>query len=149
MGAVPGASAVLSTSGAASTIHVAGTGFVAKNFTAVHEVIVDFGADHETLTTSDTPIAFSLPGGFFINAAKTITSATIDDKVGGHAFNLSGFYGTGSATGFNDTGAPDTIIASKNADFALSNAALTASDGLSLILAGVKLAVSYGHGGKS
>jgi len=74
----------------------------------------------------------------------TISALNISDSVGGHSFGLDLFTGTGSLT---DTGSADTVTATKNASFTLTNNSLSATDGLNMTLSGITTAVLKDTGG--
>ncbi len=64
-----------------------------------------------------------------------ITIAQLNDAVGKSTFTVSGWSGTGSLAAPADH--PDTVVASKKANFTLSDSSLTSSDGMSMDLSGI------------
>jgi hypothetical protein len=76
-----------------------------------------------------------------------VGSATLTDKGGKHTFDVGAWTGSGS---LKDTGAgSDTVVASHDASFTLSNTALGGSDGLNLTLSGFGTANLTGGPGDS
>ncbi len=73
------------------------------------------------MTLSDTQLAIS-GGGTFTLAG--ITNANLTGGAGGHTFNVSGWTGTASLVG---NAGHDTVVASRDADFSLTNHHLTLS----------------------
>jgi hypothetical protein len=69
--------------------------------------------------------------------------ADLTDTNGGNTFTVSGWSGSGILTGLSDT-----LVATKNANFTLSNSLLSSSDGMSLAFSGVKIANLTDTGGK-
>ncbi len=72
-----------------------------------------------------------------------ITAADLTGQSGGDSFTVGGWTGSGSLQGAGS----NTVNATKSADFGLSNALLTASDGMSLTLSGISNAVLVDTGG--
>ena len=64
-----------------------------------------------------------------------ITTANLIDTGGGHTFTVSGWTGTGSLTDSATVG--DTVTASKNAGFTLTNTSLSSTDGMTLGVSGI------------
>jgi hypothetical protein len=73
-----------------------------------------------------------------------IGAANLTGGPGNNTFDVSGWHGTGSLTG---GGGADTVVAAKNTNFALSDTALAAGDGLNLTLSGIGTAVLTGGTG--
>src|SRR5262249_38684524 len=59
---------------------------------------------------------------------------------GSHTFDVSGWTHGGSLTGAGDSAHPDTVAATKNADFTLTNSLLTTSDQMQMSLTGITVA---------
>ncbi len=81
------------------------------------------------------------------SAAVTLNNIAIAHLVGGdgaNTFNVSGWTQNGS---INGGGGSDTVVATNNANFALSDSSLTRSSGGTLELAGVEIANLTGGGG--
>jgi len=64
----------------------------------------------------------------------SVTTANLTDTAGGATVNVSGWTNRGKLT--NSGSSPDTLTASKNAGFTLTNTSLSSTDGMSLTLAG-------------
>jgi hypothetical protein len=62
------------------------------------------------------------------------TTANLTDTAGGNTFTMSGWTGSGMLANSGNTG--DTVAASKNASFTLSDSVLTSTDRMSLNLSG-------------
>src|SRR5581483_10633471 len=67
----------------------------------------------------------------------SIEAANLTGGPTGNVFDVSGWTGTGSLTG---GGGSDTVAATKDRDFSLSDTTLSSSDGMSLTLSGVRTA---------
>ena len=67
----------------------------------------------------------------------SVQVASLTGGAGPNSFDVGGWTGTGSLNGL---GGSDTLAATKNANFTLDNALVTASDGLSMTLASIELA---------
>jgi hypothetical protein len=80
----------------------------------------------------------------------TLSSVEVADLAGGasaNTFDVGGWTRSGS---LNGGGGSDTVSASKNANFTLTNTSLTATDGLSLTLSSIEVAnLTGGAGGNS
>ncbi len=127
-------SASISTVTVDSTIQVSGTGLAATQFASVSSIQLNYDAGSQSVGATDS-VAFALSGGFHVNtSSSSITGASFTDSTGGNAFDFSGFTGVGS---FSNSGAADTITATKSANFTLTNTTLSASDGMSLGISGV------------
>ncbi len=74
-----------------------------------------------------------------------ISAVNLTDTAGGHSFTVSGWTGGGSLT--NSALTADTVIASKNANFTLSDTSLSSSDGMNLSLTNIKNAMLTDTGG--
>src|SRR5208282_5195123 len=66
------------------------------------------------------------------------TTANLTDTAGGNTFTVSGWTGSGSLT--DSAAAGDTVRASKNAGFTLTNTSLSSTDGMMLGLSGITTA---------
>jgi hypothetical protein len=75
-----------------------------------------------------------------------ISLANLTGGPGNNTFTVSGWSGGGTLTGGGGT---DTVVATRNADFTLSNTALTTSDGLNLTLSGIGIAKLTGGTGNN
>ncbi len=82
-------------------------------------------------TTSLTTI------GFGTLTLSSLEIATLTGGAGSNSFNVSGWNGTGTLTG---EGGADSVIASRNANFTLSDSQLSASNGLTMTLANIAIA---------
>jgi hypothetical protein len=67
-----------------------------------------------------------------------IGKAQLTDTGAGHSFTVGGWTGDGSLT--DSGGTSDTVIASKNASFTLTNTSLSSSDGMDMTLSGIIVA---------
>ncbi len=85
-----------------------------------------------TLTT--TSLAAT---GFGTLTLSSLETAQLIGGDGNNLFTVTGWNGTGSVTGGGGT---DTIVASRNANFTLSDTQLLASNGLTMTLAGLSIA---------
>src|SRR5207247_5363309 len=93
-------------------------------------------------TLTNTPLTRT--DGITLTLA-TITKASLADTTGGHTIDVSGWTGGGSVV--NSGAGTDTIKATKNAGFTLSNTQLTGTDGLSLTLSNLLFASLTDTGG--
>ncbi len=75
-----------------------------------------------------------------------IGAANLTGGAGNNSFDVSGWNQTGSITG---NGGSDTVLATKNSNFTLTDALLAAADGLSLTLTGIGLANLTGGAGNN
>jgi hypothetical protein len=76
-----------------------------------------------------------------------ISTANLTGGTGNNSFTLTGWTGSGSLVGGGGT---DTVLATKNANFTLSNTSLAASDGSNFTLSGIAVAsLTAGTGGYS
>ena len=66
----------------------------------------------------------------------TIGIANLTDTGASHSFTVSGWTGSGTLTG----ALTDTVAASKNASYTLTNSSLSASDAMSLTLSTIGVA---------
>ena len=66
------------------------------------------------------------------------TTANLTDTAGGNTFTVSGWTGSGIADG--QCVIPDTVAASKNAGYTLTNTSLSSTDGMALALSGITTA---------
>src|SRR5204862_381156 len=82
-------------------------------------------------TLSDASLAV---GGFTTIGLSSIEVANLTGGASANTFTVSGWTGSGTITG---GGGADTISAIKDADFTLSDTALSASDGMNLALLGI------------
>ena len=85
-----------------------------------------------TLTTTSL-----VATGFGTLTLSSLETAQLTGGVGNNLFAVTGWKGTGSVTGGGGT---DTIVASRNANFTLSNTQLLASNGLAMTLSGLSIA---------
>jgi parallel beta-helix repeat protein len=69
---------------------------------------------------------------------KNIQIANLTGGTGANTFNVAGWTGGGALTAGG--GGKATVVATKNANFTLSNSALSASDGLNMVLSGITVA---------
>ncbi|HLQ44698.1 MAG TPA: calcium-binding protein, partial [Planctomycetaceae bacterium] len=75
--------------------------------------------------------------GFGTLVLSGIESAQLTGGASNNTFTVSGWNGTGTLSG---GGGSDTVVASRNANFTLSDTQLLASNGLSMTLAGIGIA---------
>src|SRR5262245_21414604 len=132
-------------------------------------IIVNGQADDDTLVVSDYSGDVTFAGGGGTNtiaATKNqnfiltnsslsttdglnvgLTNVGVANLTGGggdNTFTVSGWSGSGTLNGM---GGDDTVAATKNQDFTLTNGSLTATDGMSLTLASIQVANLTGGGG--
>jgi len=106
------------------------------------------GSLTDSSTTGDTVAASANAGFTLTNTLLTsgtmslilsgITIANLTDTGSGHIFTVGGWNGSGSLTDSSPTG--DTVAASKNAGYTLTNTSLSSTDGMSLALSNIKTA---------
>jgi hypothetical protein len=97
------------------------------------ETVVDDVAAGTTLTNTSLAVA----GGPSLNLSG-FTTANLTDTFGGSTFTVSGWTGSGALT---DSGSPgDTIAATKNAGYTLTNTSLFSTDNMLLKLSGITTA---------
>ena len=98
------------------------------------------------ITLTDT----SLSDGTTTDVLSNIDVLNITGDGTDNAFTVSGWTGTGTLDGLGDA-TDDIILASKDADFILTNSSLDSSDGMSLSLLNIELATltNSGTGGHS
>jgi hypothetical protein len=99
------------------------------------------GGSDTVIATKDkdftlTNAALSTGDGMSL-ALSAIRTAKLTGGASNNTFNVTGWTGAGSLSGGGGT---DTVVAVKNADFSLSNTALTAGDGMSLALSAIGIA---------
>jgi hypothetical protein len=97
------------------------------------ETLVDAVWTGATLTNKSLDVM----GGASVSLSG-FTTANLTDQAGGNTFTVSNWTGTGSLTDAGPT--PDTVTATKNASFTLTNYALSSTDGMSLGLTGITTA---------
>ena len=109
-----------------------------------NETVVDSIAANVTLSNNSLVV----PGGSNL-ALNGFTTASLTNTTGGRTFTVSGWTGSGSIT--DTAGSKDTVIASKNAGFTLSNTSLSSTDGMLLALSGLATAklTDSGSGGNT
>ena len=99
-----------------------------------------------SLTGTAATVTDAASGGFTLTNTKLIapnttltlsgiTTANLTDTGSGNTFTVTGWTGTGSLTG-----TVDTVTASKNANYTLTNTLLSSTDGMSLGLSGITTA---------
>jgi fibronectin-binding autotransporter adhesin len=98
------------------------------------ETVVDASAGGFTLSNS------ALSAGTVSLSLSGFTTANLTDSsmTGGNTFTVGGWTGKGTLT--NNGASPDTIAASKSANFTLSNGLLKATDNMSLSFSGITTA---------
>ncbi|MGQ0657523.1 MAG: beta strand repeat-containing protein [Chromatiales bacterium] len=107
------------------------------------------GSGTDTLVET-RDVSFTLTDStLVIGAEGTDTLATVEvaNLTGGAAansFTVSGWTGSGTLNGSTGT---DTVAATKNADFTLTNASLVTTDGMSMTLTGIEVANLTGGAG--
>ncbi len=125
---------------AALTDTAGGHSFIVSGWTGSGS-LDDSGGSTDTVTASKnasftlTNSSLSSTDGMDMTLSG-ITIADLTDTGGSHSFTVSGWTGSGIMTG---TGT-DSVIASKNASFTLTNTSLTSTDGMSLTLSGITIA---------
>jgi Ca2+-binding RTX toxin-like protein len=106
---------------------------------------LDGGADTNTLVASGN-VNFTLTNssltGAGTDALANLQIANLTGGTSSNSFTVSGWSGSGTLIG---GGGSDTVVASRDANFTLSDTELTASNGLSMTLAGIGIA-SLGGG---
>jgi hypothetical protein len=124
----------------ASTFDVSGwTGTGTLNGGGGQDTVV--ANDNASVTLADSALDRTGAGRL---ALEGIHNADLTDSGGSHAFDVGGWTGSGSVTG---GGSSDTITATKNADFTLTNTALVTGDGMNLTLASIGTANLTGGAG--
>lgn len=93
-----------------------------------------------SFTLTNTSLAIS---GLPTWSISDLESALLNGGEGDNTFTISGWSGNGLVAG---NGGIDTVGATRNADFTLTNTSLTASDGLTFDLSGVEVANLSGAG---
>ena len=101
--------------------------------------VLNGGAGVDRVASWPTPASRSRPPSSRSarSSVDTLSGIEAADLTGGasaNTFDVSTWAGAGSLTG---VGGNDTVAATKNANFVLTNASLTAGDGLALTLAGI------------
>ncbi len=108
---------------------------------------LDGGTGNNTLIESGN-VNFTLTNSKLSGiGTDTLTNLQIANLTGGssaNTFTVSGWTGTGTLAG---AGGADTIVASKNVNFTLSDSALQSSDGMNLALSGFTKATLTGGAG--
>ena len=122
----------LTDSGNAHTFTITGwTGTGTLKGTA--ETLVDSVPASATLTNTSLTVT-----GGPTSTLSGFTTANLTDTTGGNTFTVSGWTKSGSLTDSAAFG--DTVTASKSAGYTLTNASLSATDGMSLGLSGITTA---------
>ena len=96
-------------------------------------------------TTTGNFLQATINGSVVSNSIplSSISEVDVDGLAGNNVFDVSGWTGAGQLVGAGN----DTVVATKNANFILSNSLLTASDGLSMTLSGFVAAELFGGAG--
>ena len=125
------------------------SGITIANLTATgsgHTFTVTGWTGTGSLTGTAATVTDAAGGGFTLTNTQLIapnttltlsgiTTANLTDVGSGNTFTVSGWTGTGSLTG-----TLDTVTATKNANYTLTNTSLSSTDGMSLGLSGITTA---------
>ncbi len=121
-------------SGTTTLTNASGTtsGTVATPDTVAANNAANYVLTDTQLTINGQVTGLAGSGGF--NTANLVSTG------GGHSFDVSGWTHGGSLTGAGNPADPDTVSATKNADFTLTNTTLTSTDLMSMSLSGIAVA---------
>ena len=126
-------------SSGSGTVNIGDSGVDAES----DSVSVTGTAGVDTITLADGAVSRTGGGTQTVNYAGTET-LSVSGSDDADTFNVSSFTGTATVSG--GTGS-DSITATKNADFTLSNGSLAASDGMALTLSSIQTANLTGGAG--
>ncbi len=113
-------------------LQVSGDGFTTQTYSNLQQVILVYATSDQAAYVSNPFGIFNFAHGFSLQAATGIAYVSLNDTTGGNTFDFTNYFGQ---VGIYNTGAfTDTVTATKNSGFTLTDSVINASDGMGLYL---------------